>query len=72
MINNHRFDTIVSKFWGLLQKEEQGSINYDSYEQFMKCVNIALLPHFKKKEMEKEIKEEWGLDTQGANSLSYI
>jgi len=63
---------MCSKYWGLLTKDEDGTLSYETYAHLMKNINIVLLPHFKNKEMDSEIKEEWCLDSQGTNKLSYL
>ena len=42
------------------------------YSHLLKNINIALLPHYKDKEMDKELQEEWELDSQGSNKMTYL
>ena len=64
LVTNPRFDALASKYWGLLiQKDEDGSIGYETYSHLLKNINIALLPHYKDKKMDKELQEEWELDS---------
>jgi hypothetical protein len=63
MRRNPRFDAWVAKFWYLVRKEETGGLNFESYSILLTNIYIALLPNYRKKEMKRELEEEWLIDS---------